>query len=203
MHKDNVFINGIKAPSVTEVLGIVRKPFLEYWRGKLGNQQCEMVLRESQDIGNNLHSMIEAYFKGESIPEHNGPELRMFMLFKKWALESGISPIELELYMESKKYKFHGACDFIGLLDEKLVIVDWKTSSAMDKFHSVQLSAYAQMYKEITGKVITKGLIVRMDKKEAAKKTFEIKEYADLPKVFPVFLSCLKVHRFINPSKEK
>jgi CRISPR/Cas system-associated exonuclease Cas4 (RecB family) len=202
VHREKVYIEGVLAPSVTEVLGIVRKPFLEFWRGKLGNAKCEQVLRESQDIGTNLHSMIEAYFRGETIPEHSGPELRMFLLFKEWALRSRISPIELELSMESKIYKYHGTCDFIGKLDGKLVIVDWKTSSQMDDLHSAQLAAYAQLYLEQFNETINDGLIVRMDKKEAAKKTFEIKEYPNLSQYFPVFQNCLGVWRFLNPQKE-
>jgi CRISPR/Cas system-associated exonuclease Cas4 (RecB family) len=203
VHREKVYIDGILAPSVTEVLSVVRKPFLEFWRGKNGNAKCEQILRESQDIGKNLHSMIEAYFRGETLEEHTGPELRMFLLFKKWALESRISPIELELSMESKQYKYHGTCDFIGKLGDRLVIVDWKTSSMMDDLHAVQLAAYAQMYKEQFGEVIEDGMIVRMDKKAAAKKAFEVKEYRLLHNYFDVFEHCLGVWKFINPQKEK
>ncbi len=71
----------------------------------------------------------------------------------------------------------------------------------MDSLHAVQLAAYAQMYKETTGKEISNGLIVRMDKKDNAKKAFELKKYSDLSKYFPVFKACLQVHRFLNPVK--
>jgi hypothetical protein len=197
-HREKVFIDGVQAPSVTEVLGIVRKPFLEFWRGKLGNAKCETILRESQDIGHEIHEAIECYFQGQPLPEMGQQSLRMFAHFREWALMTGASPIDLELQMQSNEFKFHGTCDAVLEIDGKLLMADWKTSSAIDKLYGAQLAAYSQMYKEISGKEITEGLIVRMDKKEKSKKQFEVREFHDLPRYFEVFKACLAVHNFVN-----
>lgn len=197
-HREKVLIDGVIAPSVTEVLGIVRKPFLEFWRGKNGNIVCDQILRDSQDVGHEIHEAIESYFQGHELPELGANAARMFSHFRAWALQSGANPLEIELNMASNIYKFHGTCDAVLEIDGKLLLCDWKTSSSIDKLHGVQLSAYAQMYRELTGKEITEGIIVRMDKKEAAKKPFETKTFTDLPRYFEVFKACMAVHNFVN-----
>lgn len=197
-HREKIFINGQAAPSVTQVLGIVDKPFLRYWYGKHGSQKCAQILKSSQEIGQTLHGAIESYFKGESLPDMDENTGRMFSLFQGWAATSGIVPTEIELDMMSQVHGFHGTCDLIGTLDGQPIIVDWKTSSAMDPLHGVQLSAYAAMYEEMTGTHIERGMIVRIDKKPEAKKAFEVKMYDALPQLFDVFKHCLALHNFVN-----
>lgn len=201
-HRNDVYIDGIKAPSVTTVLNVVNKPFLHIWYGKLGLAKAQAVLKESQELGQNVHEMIEAYLKGDEIPECSGNESRMFMEFKNWAQKTAPTVVELELDMTSQKHKFYGTCDAVLEIDGKLVICDWKTSSSIDKFHGVQLAAYAQMYKEITDREITEGLIVRLDKKEGAKKLIEVKKFQNLDKYFEIFLHCLAIYNF-DSGKDK
>ncbi len=199
MHKEKVFIGGEEAPSVTQVLNIINKPFLHLWRGKLGNAECDRIVRESQETGHLVHEAIESYFRGEDIPDLPQKEAKMFSLVKGWALESKFTPTELELHVKSEKYGYHGTMDAIGKFDDGLlVITDWKTSSGINDEYAIQLSAYAQAYKEETGTEVTDGCIVRVDKKETAKVPFEIKRFTELPKYFSVFLACLDVWRFVN-----
>ena len=42
-------------PSVTTKLGIIRKPFLEEWRGNLGNRECDLRLFEAGQRGTRIH----------------------------------------------------------------------------------------------------------------------------------------------------
>lgn len=199
-HREKFLINGQEAPSVTTVLNIVRKEFLERWRGKLGNAECDRIVRESQELGQRLHEAIEGYFQGETSPELNAHEAGMFSLFKGWILEERLNPVELERHVKSDKYLFHGTTDVIGTFGDKdvLSIGDWKTSSAIDPLYFVQLSAYAEAYYEETGNRIANGFIVRADKKLDAKKPFEVQIVTDLPRYFPVFLNCLELYNFVN-----
>ncbi len=198
-HREKVFIGGEEAPSVTQVLSVIDKPFLKRWYGKLGTAECERIVRESQETGHLVHEAIESYFRGEELPELPQKEAKMFSLVKGWALESRFTPVELELHVKSEKYKYHGTMDTIGKFEDGvLVIGDWKTSSGINDEYGVQLSAYAQAYKEETGITVNDGFIVRVDKKEDAKVPFEIRRFSDLPKYFDVFLACLDVWRFVN-----
>lgn len=42
-------------PSVTTKLGIIRKPFLEEWRGSIGNREADMRVMEAQNKGTRTH----------------------------------------------------------------------------------------------------------------------------------------------------
>lgn len=196
MHRDRVLINGVEAPSVTQVLGIVRKEFLEKWRGKLGNKECDRIMHESQEIGHRIHDAIECYFRGEEIPELPQVEAKMFALFKGWALKTRFTPIELELTLENKQYGYHGATDAIGTFgaDEQIWIWDWKTSSKVDDLYGAQLAAYAAAYSELTGKFVNAGGIVRLDKKKEG--VIEVKEFPDLKPYFEIFLHALELYNF-------
>lgn len=196
-HREKVFIDGKEAASVTTILSVVRKEFLERWRGKLGNAECDRIVRESQDLGQNVHSAIECYFRGDEIPELSKREAEMFALFKGWALESRFNPTELELHVQSEEHLYHGTMDTIGHFgDGVLLLGDWKTSSAIDDLYALQLSAYAQAFKEETGVEITEGFVLRVDKKPDSKKPIEFKRFSNLPMYFDVFLSCKDIYDF-------
>lgn len=198
-HREKVLIDGVEAPSVTTVLAIVRKPFLEAWRGKWGNKECDRIMRESQELGHRIHAAIEGYFRGDLTPEMSAQEAGMFLLFKQWATDTRFQPLELEMNVQSKLHHYHGSFDAVGHFgDGKLMVLDWKTSSATDALYGAQLAAYAQGYKEMTGTEITEGLVVRMDKKPETKKAFEVTRFDDLPKYFEIFLHAKELYEFVN-----
>jgi hypothetical protein len=202
-HREKHFINGVEAPSVTQVLNVIRKPFLEVWRGKLGNTECDRIMTESQELGHRFHGAIEAYFRGEEIDELPQREAEMFALFRGWAIDSKFTPLELELHLESQAHYFHGTCDVIGRFEDgPLLVGDWKTSSAISADYGMQLSAYAAMYKEQFGGEIKDGFVLRVDKKVGAKKPIEIQRFENLPKYFDAFLHCKAVFDFVNKKGE-
>lgn len=198
-HREKVEFDGVVAPSVTSVIGIIDKPFLKIWFGKLGLAKAQQTVKDSQILGQNVHEAIESYFRGETIPDLSQREAAMFSLFKGWAMQSHFSPIELETYLENRKDGYYGTCDAIGSFDGgPLLMADWKTSAQVDKTYGCQLAAYAAAYKETTGIEITEGFVVRVDKKEDAKKPIEIVRYENLPRYYEVFLHCLQVWKFVN-----
>jgi hypothetical protein len=203
-HREKCFIDGKEAPSVTEVINVLDKPFLKIWYGKLGLAAATAYLTETQELGRRVHSAIEEYFRGGEVPELDQREAGMFALFKGWAVESGFSPIELEMHVKSREFLYHGTFDAIGKFgnDDELLICDWKTSSKISDEYGIQLSAYAQAYKEEHGVSISNGLVVRVDKKPDAKKPIEIKRFTDLPRYFEMFKHCRKLHDFVNKKGE-
>lgn len=194
-------LNGEPIPSVTEIIGIIDKPFLRLWYGKNGIKECERIKKESGELGSRLHDAIESYLKGDMPAVNNQKETAMLERFIQWRNEVDFRPVELELKVVSERHKFHGTFDALGTFGDstELVMCDWKTSSGINDDYALQLSAYAAAYEEQTGIGVTKGLIVRMDKKGLdAKKPFEVKEFRNLPRYFDVFLSCLDVWNFVN-----
>jgi CRISPR/Cas system-associated exonuclease Cas4 (RecB family) len=198
-HREKYLINGVEAPSVTQILGVIRKPFLENWRGRYGNAECDRIMMESQELGHRFHAAIEAYYQGHELPELGQREAEMFALFRGWALESKFEPTELELHLESKKHHYHGTVDTFGRFEDGVIVVgDWKTSSSISSDYGMQLAAYAAAFNETTGANVTEGFILRVDKKPGAKKPLEVKRFSNLPKYFEVFMHCKQVFDFAN-----
>ncbi len=193
-------LDGVEIPSVTQVLGVLAKPQLYRWYAKNGWDECERIKKDSGELGSRLHEAIETLLKGEEPPQLAKREADMLHLFFLWKEEKDFQPFELERKVVSERHKFHGTFDAMGLfgVSKELIICDWKTSSQISVEYPLQLAAYAAAYEEETGIGVTRGLIVRMDKKETSKKQFEVKEFTNLPAYFDVFLDCLSVWNFMN-----
>lgn len=191
-------------PSVTEAIGVIDKPFLAYWRGKLGNAECDRIAREAGELGTRVHDAIERLLKGETV-EESGRVHQMLGTFEEWRHRVNYQPVELERKVESKIHRYHGTLDSIGTVGDsnELIITDWKTSSKIDSTYGIQLAAYAVAYEEETGKTISTGQIVRLDKKPDAKPQIEVRRFDNLAAYFPVFQACLVIWNFLHPEKKK
>jgi CRISPR/Cas system-associated exonuclease Cas4 (RecB family) len=179
-------LDGVPIPSVTEVISVIDKPFLRFWYAKNGLKECERIKKESGDLGSRVHDAIERYLKGENYDIGSPKEDAMVRRFIDWRETNDFRPVELELKVINRTHRYHGTFDAIGTFGDstELVMCDWKTSSSINDEYALQLAAYAAAYEEQTGMGITRGLIVRMDKKDNAKKPFEVKEFKNLPRYF-------------------
>lgn len=179
--------------SVTEVLSLsIPKPFLFYWYGKNGTEKCEQIKRESQEIGTEVHRLIEDRFKnGEASTSSMGRCIDMEINF--WAhfvVPYEVKPIVLENTYKDEKLKLQGTLD--AVIDTNKwtnVVADWKTSNSLDKITvPLQLSAYDHLCNG-SGK----GVAVRIDKE---KDKIEVVWYDNLKKYWPIFKACLKVAKY-------
>lgn len=181
--------------SVTEVLSLViDKPFLRYWYGKNGTELCEQIKKESQELGINVHAMIESRFNtGEMSVPCTGRQIDMVNnLWNKFVIPWEVKPIKLEETYEDEHLKLQGTLDVVLDTNKGQYIVDFKTSNQLDKVSvPLQLAAYAQL----SGEGIWKGLAIRIDKE---KDIIEIKEYKDLTPYWSVFVDCLRIAQYIK-----
>jgi hypothetical protein len=51
-------------PSVTECLGIIAKPFLADWRGRVGNDEANRIMYDALDKGSRVHHACWVYTRG-------------------------------------------------------------------------------------------------------------------------------------------
>jgi hypothetical protein len=93
--------------------------------------------KKARDIGSQIHSLIESYIKGKEghvktkYQNEVNTGLKSFLKFRtdnphiklQWA-EQPVKDIVL---------KINGTIDCIGVVDDKLVIIDWKTSECKEK----------------------------------------------------------------------
>ena len=162
--------NGLKYPSITTVLGKQegKQKGLHEWRKRVGAQQAAIISGKAARRGTAFHWCVEDYLKNQEIngehKEKNFLAYHMFMESKKY-LDDNIDQVVLqEQAMYSDIFKVAGRCDMIGVWNNELAVVDFKTTTTMKKRewledYFIQCSAYASMYEEHTGEAVDQIII--------------------------------------------
>jgi genome maintenance exonuclease 1 len=149
--------SGQRLPSVTTVLGAMKKKEIMAWRRKVGEVEANRISKLATGRGNRVHSLAEKYLMNESIEwKKEMPDaIEMFQ-----SIEPHFSKINNIHYMEqslwSEKIGLAGRVDLIAEWEGKLSVIDFKTSKRIkteDKIQDyfAQCVAYAMMYEERVG----------------------------------------------------
>ena len=200
-------------PSVTEVLGVLRKIGLEMW---YKFNTIEFINRESSKgkiSGTDTHTAIETYINtGELKVETQFPEevtnaLHSFVLFRKEHPEIILKGTERA--MTSERYQFNGTMDIDATINNVPVIGDWKTSTAKSKDkpeiypeYITQVSAYRHLYSETCGIGVNFAFIVALAKDKVAYNLRYIDKEELEDNFTEVFLPALKIFQFQHRKKE-
>ena len=177
--------DGKKIPSVTTVLKIKDPGALLNWADRTGREHGVLEgrgepapsgLYEGSDIlaiGTCVHSMCEAWVKGDdpllvlekALESDSVVDAKTFRAqaasaysaFEFWVKGTQLEIIDCEVAVISETHRYGGTLDFIGRLNGKLVLGDFKTSNGVWPEYLCQLAAYAKAYEECTGNVIDGG----------------------------------------------
>lgn len=202
-----------KYPSITTVLGVLRKLGLEMWFKNNTAQFCDEESRKGKVIGTQIHTLIQNLInqKGNTIQTDYSDEVKnavqSFVAFKKDYPSLKLEVAELK--MTSEKYKVNGTLDCLGILNNKLVVFDWKTGKTKDgkapeiyDEYVIQVSAYVYLYNDIYKTNINEAVIVCLAKNEAKYNIeFIAKETIDLS-FNNIFLSALQIYNNLKVLKE-
>ena len=147
-------------PSITTILSATsNNTFLDKWRERVGDEEADRISKEATDRGTAVHDYIEKYFLQE---DRN---------FSTYFTDSGLSeeavkikqpardiirecernkfiPYAQEIPLWHPKLKYAGRVDGVGLWNDTLTIVDFKTSKkrkypSQIKNYYIQATAYA------------------------------------------------------------
>ena len=166
-------------PSVTTILGILRKIGLENWFKYTPIKQINEESNKGKLIGTQIHEAIHTYIetgktsvKTEYVEEVSNA-LKSFIQFRK-----DLPQIKLrnaEIAMTSEIYKFNGTRDCNGDEETIPILLDWKTGKAKKKDkpdiydeYKYQVAAYCFLYKETTGIMPQKAYILALAKDKIA-----------------------------------
>lgn len=177
--------DGKKLPSVTTILGKAKDPGpLIAWAYRTGREHgvlegqgkpapSGLYDNDVLAIGTCVHSMCETWVKGDdpmqilekaldadSVVDKVGFRAQAasaYSAFQFWCQGSQLTIIDTEVPVVSETHQYGGTLDFIGKLNGKLVLGDFKTSSGVYGEMLCQLVAYAKAYEECTGNVIDGG----------------------------------------------
>lgn len=194
-------------PSVTTILGVLRKIGLENW---FKFNTLAFINKESEEgklIGTQIHEAIQQHIEQEEVrietefAEQVTNALKGFMQFKKDHPEIKLKKAEMKL--TSEKYGFNGTLDCIGKIGEELVLLDWKTSKCKAKEkpdiyeeYKYQVSAYTKAFNETQEGQVTKVFILSLAKDKVAY-NFEEIQMADIEEMFErVFLPALSIYNY-------
>jgi len=210
-------------PSVTSILSMIAKPglikweknvALDYVRSKLINKTDQsttdgiesiienaskhprFIMNKAGEFGTDAHTYIENLLSQTStnmeIPKNMD---WIHKNFNKWLDDYNFKSIELEKSIHSIKYGYAGTADAVGYIDDSLIVLDWKTSTSLYYENLLQASAYANAYGELTGNIVKKAGVLRLEKRKSG---YEFKQIDDISKHFITFRAVLWLWRSIN-----
>ena len=179
----NYFVNGDKTrwPSVTQVLGVINKPALNYWIQnesiklieeylktlkhtrifvteaaiaeivKKAKERPDKLKQEAGDIGTKTHQAIEAFIK-TGITQVDKEIEAPFNSFLMYWESHKIKVLGTEISVCSKEHGYVGTIDLLAEDDTGVFIGDYKTSkSGVYAENALQLGGYAQALSETKG----------------------------------------------------
>ena len=158
--------SGKRLPSVTTVVGAMKKQAIIEWRNRVGEVEANRVSKLATGRGNRVHGLAERYLKNESINwmREMPDAVKMFRsLITHIQRINNIHYIEQALW--SERIGLAGRVDLIAEWDGVLSVIDFKTSKKIKKKEDIQdyfaqCTAYSGMYEEHVGKPIDQIVIV-------------------------------------------
>lgn len=183
---------------VTSVLGYFLEPELVDWKIRVGKREANRISRAATKIGTRVHESVERILKGEDVKDSKAAGAFEFNncigAFRKFASDYELETEEMEVEVVSEELGVVGHYDWLGKVNGKFMLLDWKTSRAINSKYWVQVNTYAYL---AGFRDISVG-IVRLDKNlgeyEFQSMKFEM-EYVD------VFEAMLSVYRYFNYNK--
>lgn len=201
-------------PSVTTILGVLRKLALEWWFKTNTLAFIEEKSKKGKEIGTQIHNVIQQFIEigsakiETSYPNEVTNALKSFMLFKKE--NSNIVLKKSEIALTSEQYKFNGTLDCVG----ETFIADWKTGEVKGKDkptiydeYLYQVSAYVNLWNEVNKTNIEKAIIVAVAKDKIAYNIYFMDKNEIEICFNEVFLPALKIYggqkKILQLRKEK
>ena len=157
---------GNKYVSITSLLGNLSKQSIIEWRRRVGEAEANKISRQASSRGTRVHNICESYIKNqERILEGVLPDaIDMFNSIVPFLDRiDNIHVVEGALY--SDDLSVAGRTDLIGEFDEKLSVIDYKTSRKKKTWemchgYFMQGAFYAHAYEELTGISINDIVII-------------------------------------------
>ena len=200
-------------PSVTQVLGVLRKIALEYWFKVNTLQFITEESNKGKTIGTQIHTAIQEYIETGTakIDTEYAVEvsnaLNSFILFSRE--NKDIKFKRSEIALTSQEHGFNGTIDCVALDGDKLIIGDWKTGKKSDKEkppvydeYLTQVAAYVYLYNENNSEKVNEAIIVPIAKDTVAYNTHRMdREQIDVC-FNDCFLPALKIYNHQKRSKK-
>jgi genome maintenance exonuclease 1 len=164
-------VTGEKLPSVTTVLGAMKKEAIMKWRKRVGEDAANAISRKASGRGTNVHTLCERYLNNEPLGDIMPDAKEMFLSIKP--ILNNINNIHYqEQALWSTQLGMAGRVDCIAEYEGELSVIDFKTSKRIKTSEDIedyywQTTAYALMYEELIGEPINNLVIIMAVEDEA------------------------------------
>lgn len=169
--------DGHKVPSVTTILDRTKpaesREALARWKKAVGEQKAQQIVTEAASRGTRMHTYLERYIKGDTLPESvSNPYAQQSLDMARKVIDTGFVKIEEVWGSEVPLYfpeLYAGTTDCVGVHDGDESILDFKQTNKPKKEewiedYYLQLTAYALAHNEVHGTNIRKGVILMCSK---------------------------------------
>ena len=147
-----------KYPSISTICSFRNRKSIAEWRARVGDAEANKISKRATTAGTTVHSMIEDYLNNElDLDKYADKHLAKILFTQAKPMLARINNIHFqEAPLYSHEFAIAGRVDCIAEFDDKLSIIDFKTSSKEKKEewiegYLVQETGYAKMYEERSG----------------------------------------------------
>lgn len=160
-------IKGEPVVGVTTILALgvpADAGLLEYYKRNSIEDQ-EAILQDSKERGTNVHKAIETLLNGGKVNSedfkrpHEKKAITAFVDWYQKVKPENVKPEMVVAYLDDDM-KFAGTVDFIGTINGRRVIIDFKTSKVHSKKNCLQIEAYKKAYEQAYGETIEDGYLL-------------------------------------------
>jgi len=201
-------------PSVTQILGVLRKIGLEMWFKWNTAAFCDEKTKKGAEIGTQIHKGIEEYINTGALKieteytEEVTNAIKSFALFRKENPQYTLKNSEKQLL--SQLHKCNGTLDCEATEGNEDIIFDWKTGECKKKDKpslynemKYQVSAYVMFNDEMTGKTTNKAAILILAKDKIAYNLY-LMDRQEIENHFnEAFLPALKIYNHEHKKEAK
>jgi hypothetical protein len=198
---------GLDKPSVTTVLDVIVKPYLEKWKRQKGEREAKRISGEATALGTRVHTLWEQVFNGQdpAYVQHAsfGPEEheKFKQAARDFMAEYIDRILETEIEVVSYDYGYGGTCDlYARLQDGTFAVFDLKTSKRLSDEVPLQTWAYSHALLE-TGRRVDRRFAVHVRKDPPSKiGTYKVVEHHAHEDDKRGFLGALNLFKWVHRS---
>ncbi len=140
-------------PGVTTIIdSVIRKPALEIWRGRIGNEAADARRDSAAKRGTLVHLLAEMHTgQVPELPIGAEPDAAAVSAFEVWYETYVEQLIFAEHPVVNERYGYAGTLDYLLILkgDQHPTLVDLKTSASLWPEMRYQCAAYAEAAREM------------------------------------------------------
>lgn len=167
-----------KYPGVTRILGGTKDMTgLIAWRNRVGDEEADRILKESQSIGTSLDKLVMKCFESDFNQDDHKDEPGFDLYRQLKAPLKKVEPISLQLKVWSDKLKVMGYLDILGFYDGDLTLMDVKNTKTTKNREYVedyflQCTLYSLMLYDLLGIEVKQIALLMADRSSTVPQIF-------------------------------